>query len=793
MFSSIFLLFFGLDAMSLNNFFIPGLESSSEMTNQFDPAMLSLISGEKENLPSFEEMKEEFLAQMSASGSQIDPMYLSLLNSDDDVDSSEMLKNQLMSQMASSGTQMNPMLLSMLNDDDDDSGSSLEMMKNQLMAQMGSSGSGTQIDPMLMSMLNGNDDFDVSDMLKNQMIMQMSSSGNPMNPMLLSMLDANDKQKSVSSDSMRNQLLSSMSSSGNSVNPALLSMFNDNEDIDMTEMLKKQLVSQMATSGSELNPMMISMLNSDDGDVDMTEIVKSQIISQMASSGNEIDPVVLSMLAGEDKDVDPSKLLKTQLLSQMASSGEKINPLLLSMLNEEDQDSSSTKEQLKAQMMAQMATQNSPMSGLIFSMLDDEKETEEDVLEIMKRELLDQMSRDPGTSEMAQTLQALLGAAGQKTDISKSNPELYKTAFEADADFARNEILGINDENAQKKELSYEFMFSMRYPEFKDEKIASLAGSFASFGAQMKENSKRLEDFAIEIISDADYKKDPLKMLKFANFSTEENLSNAPLVLAIGNLVNQQCISKGTIHDFAISILEDKLSSDAYRNERNTVKIQRELRLSVPWQSVLEKDSEVSEELKETVEQMILRDNRLDKFEKLSVEVKRLAPSVSIADEVTRVEVLVEISAKGSGEALKSELSSVLASIVEEKYLFIDISIPKNTDEQALQGDLEKSTRVVLRSGWSKELENDDSLYSSQLKSVIEQAFADNPLWQTFGPLELAVEGFRRSTVFYYGVEADLVVKGVSSEDKWDEIFEYMQTVPGQSNFIGKFNADLTY
>jgi hypothetical protein len=84
----------------------------------------------------------------------------------------------------------------------------------------------------------------------------------------------------------------------------------------------------------------------------------------------------------------------------------------------------------------------------------------------------------------------------------------------------------------------------------------------------------------------------------------------------------------------------------------------------------------------------------------------RLAPSVSIADEVTRV------------EALKNELSSVKASIVEEKYLFIDISIPKNTDEQVLQGNLEKSTRVVLRSGWSKELENDDSLYSSRLKRL---------------------------------------------------------------------------
>ncbi|CBY37310.1 unnamed protein product, partial [Oikopleura dioica] len=363
--------------------------------------------------------------------------------------------------------------------------------------------------------------------------------------------------------------------------------------------------------------------------------------------------------------------------------------------------------------------------------------------------------------------------------------ELYKAAFEADADFARNNILGINDEGAQKKELSYEFMFSMRYPEFKDEKIENLVGSFASFGAQMKENSKRLEDFAIEIISDMDYKKDPLKMLKFANFSTEENLSNAPLIFAIGNLINQQCISKGTIHDFAISMMEGKLSSDAYRNEKNTVTIKRELRLSVPWQSILENSSEISDELKETVEQMILRDYRMDKFEKLSVEVTKLDPSVSIADDVTRVEVLVELSTKGNGEALRISLSNAIAEIVEEKNLFIDISIPENADQQALQGYLDKSVRVVLRSGWSKELEQDDSLYSSQLKSVIKQAFADNPLWESFGPHELSVEKFKRSSVFYYGVEADLIVKGISSEKNWEEILEYMQTVPGQSNFIG--------
>ena len=81
------------------------------MSNQFDPAMLSLLNGEKTEMPSFETLKNQFMAQMSASGMPLDPMYASLLNGNDDVDTSEMIRNQLMSQMSSSGTQMNPILI----------------------------------------------------------------------------------------------------------------------------------------------------------------------------------------------------------------------------------------------------------------------------------------------------------------------------------------------------------------------------------------------------------------------------------------------------------------------------------------------------------------------------------------------------------------------------------------------------------------------------------------------------------------------------------------------------------
>lgn len=177
----------------------------------------------------------------------------------------------------------------------------------------------------------------------------------------------------------------------------------------------------------------------------------------------------------------------------------------------------------------------------------------------------------------------------------------------------------------------------------------------------------------------------------------------------------------------------------------------------------------------------------MDQFEKLSVEVKSLVPSKSIADDVIRVEARVELSTRDTDSTVEDELANAISQIVDDRSLFIDISIPENNDKSVLQGDLKKSLRVVLRSGWSKELETADSLYSSQIKSVIKQAFSDTPVWDTFGALEMDVENFKRSSVFYYGIEADLTVRGVPSEDDWEKIFEYMQTIPGESYFIGNF------
>ncbi|CAG5078416.1 Oidioi.mRNA.OKI2018_I69.PAR.g8979.t1.cds [Oikopleura dioica] len=618
-------------------------------------------------------------------------------------------------------------------------------------------------------------------------------------PALLSLLSNGEGS---SSELMKSQLMAQMGNSENQaqINPMLLSFLNDDKsDVDVSEMMKAQMMSQMGSIGNSINPMLMSMLN-DDGDQDFSakEMMKAQMMSQMSSSGTPINPMLLSFLNDDDENDNGSKstteMLKQQMLAQMSASGDPVSQMMVqSFLNKNDEssESKSPSELLKNQMLAQMATSGS-INPMMLTMLDEADDVGGDKIDRMKMEMLNQLIRDPETYKMASTLKAILDDRDGDIDLTSLMNQKMVPAFDFDDQF---DVGSMQDQDRSMLSKSRpptpppldksEVMFSLKYPQFKDEKVSGLAKTFSTFDQNMEENSERLEDFAIEIMVNIDYKKDPLKMLNFIDFSTNDTLGNTPMILAIGNLINNQCFSKGSIHDFAISVLENNYSFDAYRTSAGIATIQREIKLSVPWQSVLEKDTLAADELKETISQMIKRDFRMSEFERLSVTVKSLTPSQSIADDEIMVEALVEFSAKRTQNTQENDLAIAIEEIVKDSFLFTEIAIPEKDKDEILQGSLEKSVRVVLKSGWSNELNEPESLYSKQLKSVIEQAFVDSPVWLTFGPLEISVENLKRSTVFYFGIEANMTIKGITSEEEWKDIFDYLKTVPKEGHFIG--------